>query len=369
MLHIMIIRIIRTLKTTALVALVTLLIAECVLRATMLMSWSSPSYVADADIGYRIRPASSYSKETMNAFGFNDVDHSDLKAKDVTRLAIVGDSFVFGVVPRAANLTAVVQRLAHAADEKIEVLNMGIPGAGPKNYRRLIGKDTVDRQADIVCVVLFVGNDVIQAHPDFDTRLWLGDAREVLVRPYAVGWSAEYLTLYRFWRASSRMLRERLSASRDGTFSRQTFLEIERQRAVIFETVPSKYVRDSYASLIDIARKMVATAQAHNIKFFVVLAPDEIQVERSLQNELAQSFRLDPSDHDFDELPRNLARDLEAIGIPTLNLLPLFQDGRAVESLYAKQDTHWNEVGNAVAGEAIWRFMQRRVVQRTDARP
>jgi hypothetical protein len=46
---------------------------------------------------------------------------------------------------------------------------MGIPGAGPKNYLRIIRKDAVDRQADFVGVVLFLGNDLMQAHPDSRT--------------------------------------------------------------------------------------------------------------------------------------------------------------------------------------------------------
>ena len=100
------------------------------------------------------------------------------------------------------------------------------------------------------------------------------------------------------------------------------------------------------------------------MKFFVVLAPDEIQVEQGLQNEVLQSFGLNPDEYDFDELPRDLERDLEAIGVPTLDLLPRFKDSHAMESLYAKRNTHWNEAGNELAGEAISAFVWRRVISR-----
>jgi hypothetical protein len=353
-----------TLARLALVALMTLLIAECALRATTLIAWDSRVFVGDADIGYRMRPGISYAGATMNAFGFNDVDHPDRKAGGVSRVAIIGDSFVFGVVPRAANVTAVLQRMADAANEKIEVLNMGIPGAGPKNYLRMIGKDAVDRHADIVGVVLFVGNDVVQAHPDFETRLWLGDAHDVLVRPYAFGWSAEYAVSYRVARAAARRLRERLAGSHAGTFSRQTFLEIERQRAEIFATEPSRLVRDSYAALVEIAARMSVTAQTHAMQLVVILAPDEIQVEEGLQAEVLHAFGLRAAAYDFNALPGRLERDLEAIGIPTLNLLPAFKHHHDRESLYAKQDTHWNEAGHALAGAAIREFIQARTARR-----
>ena len=307
-----------------------------------------------------MRPASSTDTTSVNAFGFNDVDHSANKAEGVTRLALVGDSFVFGVVPRPKGVAAVVQRLADDAGEHLEVLNMGIPGAGPKNYLRLIGKDVVDERADVVGVVVFLGNDVVQAHRDFDARIWLGDVREVLVNPFQIGWSTEYLAVFRMARATARVLRERSKAAGDSTFSKESFVEIEAQRAVVFETTPSGFVRDSYSSLIEIVRQMQATAHAHGVKLFVVLAPDQIQVEDTVRAEVFRAEGLNGSGYDFEGLPHRLEQELEASGIPTLNLLPVFRGSQQTGSLYLKQDSHWNEAGNALAGEAIREFMRAR---------
>jgi hypothetical protein len=44
-----------------------------------------------------------------------------------------------------------------------------------------------------------------------------------------------------------------------------------------------------------------------------------------------------------------------------LNLQSVFEARGATESLYAKNDTHWNEAGNAVAVDAIWTFLQTRM--------
>lgn len=357
MLRVMMNRIFKAFATIVLIVSVTLVLGECALRATMQMTWSSPTFVADPDIGFRMRGALPVGGATTNAFGFNDVDRSSAKPAGVRRLAIVGDSFVFGIVPRAANFVTGMQRFVDAARQNVEVLNMGIPGAGPKNYLRIIGKDAADRQADIVGVVLFLGNDLLQAHPDFDTRIWMGDVREVLVSPFAMGSSVDYSALLRMVRASARTLRERMTSVRDGTFTRQSFYEIERQRQAVFETPMSTFVRECYASMIDIGRQMQVVAKKNDMDLFVVLAPDEIQVERSLQAEIARSFDLNPAAYDYDELPRALAHDLEAAGVPTLNLLPVFE-ARSTELLYAKNDTHWNAAGNAAAADAIWTFLQ-----------
>jgi hypothetical protein len=42
--------------------------------------------------------------------------------------------------------------------------------------------------------------------------------------------------------------------------------------------------------------------------------------------------------------------------------LPTFQANQEKTTLYAKQDTHWNEAGNQLAGEAIWAFINRRLL-------
>jgi hypothetical protein len=277
------------------------------------------------------------------------------------RLAISGDSFVFGVVPRSENVTSVVERLASESGRNVEVLNMGLPAAGPRNYVGMIGKDAADLHVDIVGVVLFLGNDVLQAHPDFVTRLWLGAPREVLVSPYASGWSAQYLSLYRMLRESTRPLRERVRADSDGAFSRESFLAVEAQRSVVFAADPSDFVRDSLASVVQITQQMQAVATARQMQFFVVLAPDELQVDTRLQTELFSADQLQLADYDFGRLPCALQRKLEAAGIPVLDLLPRFA-AEVARELYARHDTHWNEAGNALAGVEIWEFIERRLL-------
>jgi hypothetical protein len=73
---------------------------------------------------------------------------------------LVGDSFVFGIgVDDAATLQCLL-------NESVSTYAMGIPGAGPTEYRRMIGQQframvshgLVSKDADVI-VVLFSGND------------------------------------------------------------------------------------------------------------------------------------------------------------------------------------------------------------------
>jgi hypothetical protein len=106
---------------------------------------------------------------------------------------------------------------------------------------------------------------------------------------------------------------------------------------------------------------MQTIARTHGIDLFVVLAPDEIQVDRSLQTEVSRTFASDPANYDYAALPADLKRDLDAAGLRTLNLQSAFEARGVTEALYVKDDTHWNEAGNAVAAEAIWAFLRTRM--------
>jgi hypothetical protein len=281
----MLIRCIRTFGVVLAAALLALASGECVLRASMSITGNSPTFVADPDIGFRMRPNIVVTSETLNSSGFNDREHPPSKPGGAIRLAFIGDSFVFGVVPRPANFTSVVQRLSDTSAANVEVLNIGLPAAGPKNYLRMIDKDAAEQQADIVVVVLFL---------------------------------------------------------------------VERRRAETFERNPSAFVRDCYASTVDVAERMRDAAQKRGMKFFVVLAPDEIQVEPGLQTAVRQSFDLDAADYDFAGASHRLADNLGRAGILVLDLLPVFEAAQSSKSLYAERDTHWNEAGNELAGETIW---------------
>jgi hypothetical protein len=122
--------------------------------------------------------------------------------------------------------------------------------------------------------------------------------------------------------------------------------------------------RGCYGSLVDIVRQMQTIARTHGIDLFVVLAPDEIQVEPRLRTEVSRTFALDPANYDYAALPADLTRDLDAAGVATLNLQSAFEARGMTEALYAKDDTHdthWNEAGNAVAADAIWAFLRTRM--------
>jgi hypothetical protein len=237
---------------------------------------------------------------------------------------------------------------------------MGIPAAGPENYLNLIREDAVSAGADLACVVFFIGNDITQSHPDFKIRIWFGAPREVLRSPYLLRPSLEYFYGYRLLRAGGRLLWHRLTKppgdSRE-TFARETYLSIEHQRSAIYKLKQDSKVAESYRAAKTILKQMATEAADNNMGFLVVLAPDELQVNLQLRDELMRRYALDPKNYDFKQPQKLLMEYLNSQGIEAVDLLPDFVEAGKTRTLYLRHDSHWNESGNALAAQEIWSYL------------
>lgn len=338
---------------------IVLLGMEVALRIYALFPQDSTYFVVDNDIGYRSRPNKPIGNHlTTNDGGFNDINHSAKPGKGASRLALVGDSFVYGAVTRDKNISFVLADLARQNDTDLDVINMGIAAAGPKNYLGLMKHDVAQSNSDMVAVVIFVGNDITQSHPHFKTSVWLNSTRETLIRPYYIGFSREYSYLYRSLRSVFRTMREQPGKTPGDSFSRETFMGVEQQRSLIYEKEMSTFIRDSFEGVIDLIEQMSLEAKRQNKPLFVVLAPDELQISAPIQEYLKSHYLLDPPEYDFGQPQSILTEALSNRGIPVLDLLPIFLNSRREEELYLQYNTHWNDNGNRLAAEAIWQYIR-----------
>ena len=110
----------------------------------------------DPELGWTLKPdvqglagGSAWETSlTTNAEGFRDGPHPATKAPGVFRVAVLGDSFVFGSgVPQDAILT---RRLAARLGPGFEIVNLGVPGYGTdqelltlKRWGRTLAPDLV----------------------------------------------------------------------------------------------------------------------------------------------------------------------------------------------------------------------------------
>ncbi|MHC4148276.1 MAG: SGNH/GDSL hydrolase family protein [Planctomycetota bacterium] len=341
--------------------LASVILLEVGLRISSLFPGNTPFYVSDPSVGFRVRPNVIVGEERTNSSGFNDIERKkDKKTKDAIRIVVIGDSFVFGAVRRDSNFVFLTQNFARRSIPQVEIWNMGIPGTGPENYLNLIRQDVVSAEADLACVVFFIGNDITQSHPDFKIRIWFGAPREILRLPYLIRPSLEYFYGYRLLRAGGRFVKHYLakwSGNGNGTFARDTYLSIEYQRSAIYKVKQDRRITESYSGAKAILKQMALEAADNNMGFLVVLAPDELQVNPQLREELIRRYSLDPGEYDFGKPQKVLMEYLGAAAIEAVNLLPDFVEARKTKTLYLKNDSHWNEEGNTLAAREISSYL------------
>jgi hypothetical protein len=81
----------------------------------------------------------------LNRYGFNDQEHSPGKALGVTRIAVLGDSFVWGVgVEDQVIWTNKLARLLNGNGVKTEILNWGKPGWSTLDEYRFLKSEGIN---------------------------------------------------------------------------------------------------------------------------------------------------------------------------------------------------------------------------------
>jgi hypothetical protein len=316
-------------------------------------------YVNDPHTGHRVRASVMFGPNRTNSRGFNDTPHALRKRPGTSRVAVLGDSYVWGPgIARSENLVTIMQQKARENRKGIELFNMGIPGAGPRAYLGLVQTDVLQMNVDVACVLIYVGNDIVDAHPDLRNKVWLGQPRNVLRAQYIVGLSSEYYYSYRLFRFAFRFARERLASPSErpgnAAYTYENFLSIHRAHIRLHLREPSRFIRQSYDGIAAILKELKRASVEGNIAVMIVLAPHELQVNDSLRETVLRRYEPVDTYLDLSRPQRLLRRILRAADLPYVDLYPRFVEAAQTQKLYLTQDTHWNRAGHALAAKIIW---------------
>ncbi len=301
-----------------------------------------PSFLfeRDTELRFRSRPYAPNYGGRLNSRGFNDREFADHPAAGVYRIAALGDSFVFGVVPYRHNFLTLLEERLTAAGRPVELLNLGIPGTGPEHFPRLLAGEVLALAPEAVILFVYLGNDLTESAP-------LPPGR----------WSSFTFELLRFVlrilpRTELRVYHpDRLYHDDRPTFETAAYLEVVDRNAAVFGPGWPEFA-PRHARLVTAIRRSARLCRGRGVELVVVLAPAELQVSAELRRALAAASG---GDRPLDlELPnRALRRDLEAAGIPSLDLTPAFVAAGAERRLYKPNDSHWNIAGNRLAAAEL----------------
>ena len=310
----------------------------------------NPIYIffSDSYNRFRGKPYADDWNFKLNSKGFKDVDFTIPKPKNTYRILALGDSFAFGVVPYQFNYLTLLETELSDKNFNVEVLNMGIPSTGPRDYLSILVREGLEYSPDMVLLSFFTGNDYSDSRkpkPRFSDYAYVFSLLRYLITIHP-----------KYSGAIIHGKREYCDAC--ASFDEDTFLKIEKERSLIYQRGKrefSELLKDTIFYLTEIRN----VCRNRTIKFVIVIIPDELQVNPALQSEIKKRFYADSVTDALDfQLPnRALASELKSLGIPYLDLLPYFSTG-SIQRFYRLRDTHWNIAGNKQAASVIGAYVK-----------
>jgi hypothetical protein len=326
----------------------TLLLAEGCLQA--LAACGGPSLLLSNSLdAHRLTPGHDYGAGLRgNALGYPGPDAAPVKRPGLVRIVALGDSFAVGpAVPFAENYLTRLQ----ATLPGVEVCNLGISGAGPREYRAALTRDGWPLQPDLVLVSVFVGNDITETLP---TPRYMDPRRHAL-----------YLLCERGWRLAWERARQPAPQPGEPTarleappLTEETFRAIEARRLAVCLAPPSAALEKKWRRALGHLGALVGDCQARHVPIAFVLIPDEFQVNPAVLNRTVADAHVERGAVDLDLPQRRLQESCDAGGVPCLDLRPALQ---AEPEPYAVRDTHWNVRGNRAAAAAIAHWLSTRL--------
>ncbi|HKP11022.1 MAG TPA: acyltransferase family protein, partial [Blastocatellia bacterium] len=303
---------------------------------------------------FRGRPFAPDYSFRLNSRGFKDMEFPQQKADGSRRILGIGGSGTFAAPPyQYAYLTLLEQRLSQSSGT-VEVVNMGIPNLRPRDYFALLLREGLALQPDLVVVSVSIGSDVS------------GGTEEAQLNSYV----ASYLrSLTHGDERYVGMIYNGTPAYQDDqpTLADADYVNLLRARSGMYgrqdEAIEAQ-VADTVSYLVRIKR----LCDDHKIGLTVVVIPEEVQVNRALQSQLAGTTGGGPGGYDFARPSRLLAGQLSARDIDCLDLFDEFAGAANQTRLYKPNDGRWNIAGNRLAAEILERHLAARLSGATAAR-
>lgn len=332
---------------TSIIILITFCLAEVSLRVYQYFNKSFIFY-SNSYNRFRGQPyINDYSDFHLNSRGFKDKEFAD-KQENVYRIIGIGDSFTFGVVPYRYNYLTLLGSQLREDHYNVEVLNMGIPSIGPIEYLSLFVNEGLELKPDMLLLMFYIGNDFNDCHR----------VKKLYEYSYVTTFINYLITLGTKYEGNN------INGAGDyyndnPTIEKEAYLKIMEGRFFIYFKGNETFLKLNDAALHYLAAINDICVKKH-IKFIVVIAPDEFQINDSLQAEVFKSFypKLDKQKWDITLPTKLLTEGLDELGIKYINLYPYFKENSS-ERLYKPQDSHWNIAGNQLSANIIQAHISR----------
>jgi lysophospholipase L1-like esterase len=268
------------------------------------------------------------------------------------RIAVVGDSFTWGW--GVAIDDTYVARLAALHAPRLEVLNFGVYGAGPREELRVLRRVLRDYRPDHVVWQVFV-NDIggLRLH---------GGSRDG-AGPRATPWR---LAIDRLHDTAERLLPDLVPALL--AHGKQLLASAGTRRRSVFDDA---YAYDQWgglypdAALVGIGARWALferivvearrLAEAHGATFSMLVIPDAVEVAEQYRDELSRDllFDVDPATARGGHLHARIAAICARRGLTCLDALAALREAEPGGRCYLRYDMHLTSRGHEVVARAL----------------
>lgn len=356
----------------------------------------------DQDIGFRVRPGVA----ATNRFGFLDRDYPLEREPDTYRMLILGDSYGWtgGV---HWNYTAILERKFEEklGDDRVEIINVSYPMTHTGEQLAMLQKYGLQYKPDLVLLGFFAGNDFVDAEP-FRKRIVVNDTfvdidkrSEVVLFGYPLIFKSR---LFLFLKQKIRLLNEfafrkaenpeeieeevkvskasffslsflvpsliglqvahdrippRPPDSNDFLFNETTYLSVEFDRLNFCGKKVNEdgFFDDSIQYILESITQMKDLLDQKNIQFLVAIYPDEFQVNEDLLEKIYNRYNVTSADFEICLPQRLLKERLDQLDVPWIDFTEEFRREYKQKPLFKLGDPHWNNAGNDLAAEILFR--------------
>lgn len=323
-----------------------------------------------------LKPGRTSHGFVLNSRGLRTHEYEDERGGGL-RIVAIGDSFTWGVVPHRYSWPVRLQTMLRKTlnRQDVEVISLGVPGAGPMFYLRMWELAGRRLQPDLVVLGFFIGNDLtdnIGIRPEEARYGWLVEhslaVRSIrnLARVLTSGMQNDEEEILRTKgrRATPGRLGYELPGVAESfdpsqrAMKEKTFMRIEWNRMAVCLESNRPMVRRLVRRVRPILEELDRSVKGAGAELVVFLIPDEFQVNDELSARL-----LEMNDTATTEFSRNFPQKklvtscLEA-GIYHIDPLQRFRSRNKTQNLYLPRNTHWNEAGNRLAAQMMVDYLQ-----------
>lgn len=353
-------------------------IAVRIVAPQSVLLWQPGPFVADGEGYFRLRPGhqgvatnrTEYRHEfRVNSLGMRGGEPAP-PAEGSCRLLSIGDSFTFGLGVEEDQVFLEVAAAQIGAGASLVPLNGGIPAIGVPQAVRWLERHGLAAEPDLVLLVIFVGNDLRDAVPDYDN--WaVRDGQLAAPTGYSPikEWLFNNIHLYALLKtALPAGVQQRLRAALG--MGEPWSLRYAREVFQIYDPGVPPLVRQGIERTDAAIGQLTALAVEHHFAVAAMLVPDIVQLDDARWRATLEHLGLVGADRDPRQPNRLLVERLERHGVPTLDLIDAFDVAfDRGEPLYFPTDRHWTVEGHALAGRELARFLMPRIQACAAAEP